>query len=257
MKLLVPFFILLIFQPLIADQIEDRFISNPVIIRGRNSYLLDLTLPVVTNSFCLEYLDQQNIKGRFKMIGDFRLSRLFLFSTSFHFITALPGLTCFNFTWKMKPLKFLYFFTGYQLRNYLHYHVLEHNVYFFSKISSGLFKFFTVYFMIGINLRLAGINDLLSNKTIGSKWLYTTVLCWQTGFKFNIRDKYAIGVEVGNIFSDEIMSLGYLQFELINLISINRYLVLCFNTGLAFSGALSLAGYINHIWGEMSVKVIL
>lgn len=190
----------------------------------------------------------------FRLGGGVELSRLFNFTSALTFITDRSVLNSFSLGWQLRPLNFFTFHLNYNLQNYSKYRIMQHNISTIAELYLNIKSIARLSLELGVNQRFVDLDIRDGGLLYKSDWLYELFINFRLQALFHPAKLYSLGFTIGNINRNEPVSFGYWQMEFINLFRLPCNLEISASIGFAYAGSLSLAGYINRIWGTIGVN---
>lgn len=208
--------------------------------------------------FCFEttfdYINGLRKGALFRFDGRVELSKLFNFSSALTLITDRSVLNSFTLGWQLQPLSFFTFHLNYRLQNYSQYRIVEHNISTIAEFYLKIKKIARLSLELGVNQRFIDLDINDGGLRYKRDWLYDVFVNYRLQALFHPARLYSLGLAIGNINRNETLTVGYWQVEFLNIFRLPYNLEITASIGFAYAGSLSLAGYINRVWGTIGVK---
>ncbi len=210
---------------------------------GLNRFLFSPHYITTSTGIGYEYIDGVRRTVFFENDNNFKLSELITTGWRLKIIGLSPYVDSVSHRISITPLKFIDISLTNSFTNYARYDMLLFDTYWSIALKVPVKNVSITGFNAGFCHRVTDY-DIYGNGTVyGTDYKWDHIFVYEITQTFNIADKDAITIRIGNRRDGLPVSTGYFEVSFENVYMVNKYAGLYCIIAHSFAGAGSLAGY--------------
>ncbi|HPO50961.1 MAG TPA: hypothetical protein PLO89_11595 [Spirochaetota bacterium] len=217
--------------------------SNNIINISKNSRPNKM---VFESSFNYQY--SMTMGDSFYFLNGSTINLLNFLSLNDKFKISYDGLKTANLGLVFSPLTFFRINLNYNVRFFMNYNTIEHNILFDTELIFNRIKYFFAGATGGFDFRFSDLDLYEKNKIYNKNILFNLIFYFKIYFFVNPISFLSFGFSMGNKTESEVHSFNYLQFEFINYFHLPKNISIFINSGFGYAGSLPFAGVIERFW---------